>query len=869
MKEWQAYELAWIRRLRDENPGASVWAWRNLPPYHLVWSGLSRLYELLDRGFGQEFGLDGLMFSDGTYTLLQFKYRDTTGKMKAGDFGTFMLAYDLLQKMRAPGDLSLNNVDFRKDTRVVRFIGTNVPFSKRVLNVMEEVGVVCDVMTLEEAGVVLKAKRPEPVVPKGPERVLFDHQVQGRDAWTASESRLRSIVMPCGAGKTLLMVRLSVGKRVAIVCPLIDHVRQFYREFMDDGATNVLMVHSGRDGTTDADVVKKHNGIAITTRASLGIFEKGYDHVFFDEAHHFHYDEREICERIAHVTTLVTATPPPPIVPIDHPWSGVERTYTMSWEEGVASGRICKARLIVPFVEESTDEYEYHSDHDDLADASFSTKARWLVNVGMARGLYNTIVYVNSTESAKAMVEALRSLGKDARLYVQGTPPKARDDALRAMYDNNNHFHNKHLVLVSIDILRESVNVPACDSVFLAEVPDDTSGFHAKSAQHLQMLYRAGRFYGKRPDKMATMLVWCDAAHAAFSSDLLSAVGHEVDSVPVGLFGMETVEAQNRALVGARSLVNGVRRVAAKRIQRRLLRSVGAEELAASVKRSIDACVAHYVDHTKWPDQVDVVSGGDDDLQKFMKRLRNPGDVGGWRGVKERVEAIDITFFEAPQVRQVRELIAMARDDTLKKWKDVDDTSSILGPIVWQARSDERRLVSGGCRYHGTFPKVGRFLATMRQASTPGFAGNHRVVPEAIALLDEADPTWNVNTTERAIRCVEAHWVRGVAAPSRESSVVFSTNYRLHGNTVHGWREAAKSLLGIGKASKIMSTAQVRRLRGVWPAFPFDTTQTSAKQHRSRLEAALLEKWGTADVDANLDRVDREESSKKRKRDDD
>ena len=859
MKESQAYELAWIRRLRDENPGASVWAWRNVPPYHLVWSGLSRLYELLDRGFGQEFGLDGLMFHEGTYTLLQFKYRDTTGKMKAGDFGTFMLAYDLLQKMRAPGYLV--NVDFRKDTRVVRFIGTNVPFSTRVLNVMEEVGVVCGVMTLEEAGIVLKAKRPEPVVPKGPERVLFDHQVQGRDAWTASESRLRSIVMPCGAGKTLLMVRLSVGKRVVIVCPLIDHVRQFYREFMDDGATNVLMVHSGRDGTTDAEFVKKHNGIAITTRASLGIFENGYDHVFFDEAHHFHYDEREICERIAHVTTLVTATPPPPIVPTGHPWYGVERTYTMSWEEGVASGRICKARLIVPFVEESTDEYEYDSDHDTLADASFSTKAQWLVDVGMARGLYNTIVFVNSTESAKAMVEALRSLDKDARLFLEGTPPKARYDALRAMYDNTNHLHNKHLVLVSINILRESVNVPACDSVFLAEVPDDTSGFHAKSAQHLQMLYRAGRFFKKRPDKQATMLVWCDAAHAAFSSDLLSAVGHEVDAVPVGLFGMGTVEEQNNALVGARSLVNGVRRVAAKRVQKRLLRNVGAEELAVSVKRSIDACVAHYVEKTKWPDQVQVVSGGDDDLKKFMKRLRNLSDVGGWRGVRERVEAIDITFFEAPQVRQVRELIAMARDDTLKKWQDADDTSSILGPIVWQTHLDNRRLVAGGivCK---TFPKAGKFLYNMREASAPGYSGKNRVVPEAIELLDEADPTWNLDKTERAIRCVETHWVRGVAAPSRESSVVFSSTHRLHGKTMYHWRCAAKDLLGINKSNKIISTAQVRRLRAIWKYFPFDATDKPAV--RARLDAVLLEKWGTTDVDAILDRID---SSRKRKRD--
>ena len=862
MKESQAYELAWIRRLQDENPGASVWAWRNVPAYHLVWSGISRLYELLDRGFGQEFGLDGLMFSDGTYTLLQFKYRDTTGKMKAGDFGTFMLAYDLLQKMRAPGDLSLNNVDFRKDTRVVRFIGTNVPFSTRVLNVMEEVGVVCGVMTLEEAGVVLKAKRPEPVVPKGPERVLFPHQEAARNAFASSESRLRSIVMPCGAGKTLLMVRLSVGKRVVIVCPLIDHVRQFWREFMEDGATNVLMVHSGRDGTTDADVIKKHNGIAITTRASLGIFEKGYDHVFFDEAHHFHYDEREICERIAHVTTLVTATPPPPIVPTGHPWFGVERTYTMSWEEGVASGRICKARLIVPFVvdddaDEVTDDSE-GSDHDTLADASFSTKAQWLVDVGMARGLYNTIVYVNSTESANAMAEALRSLGKDARLFLEGTPPKARDDALRAMYDNTNHLHNKHLVLVSINILRESVNVPACDSVLLAEVPDDTSGFHQKSTQHLQMLYRAGRFYRKRPDKMATMLVWCDAAHAAFSSDLLSAVGHEIDSVPVGLFGMNTVEAQNKALVGARSLVNGVRRRAAKRIQKRLLRNVGAEELAVSVKRSIDACVEHYVVSTKWPDQV---VGGDDDLKKFMKRLRNIWDVGGWRGVRERVETVDPTFFEAPQVRRVRELIQMARDDTLKKWNDPYDTSSILGPIVWPSRSDARRLIAGGV-VRGNFPKAGPFFKHIRDTRSPEYMGNHRIDDGTIALLDTADPYWSLDKTEKYIRCVEKHWLKGTPPPPAKDFVVFgpSGSFRLTGSMVDHWRSAAKGLLGLIKTSFASSTNKVRRMRRIWPSFPFDA---ATKHHNTRLDAALVEKWGTADVDAILDRID---SNRKRKR---
>ena len=866
MKEWQAYELAWIRRLRDENPGASVWAWRNVPAYHLVWSGISRLYELLDRGFGQEFGLDGLMFSEGTYTLLQFKYRDTNGKMKAGDFGTFMLAYDLLKKMRAPG--YLGNVDFRKDTRVVRFIGTNVPFSTRVLNVMEEVGVGCGVMTLEEAGVVLKTKRPEPVVPKGPARVLFPHQEAARDAWAASQSHLRSIVMPCGAGKTLLMVRLSFGKRVVIVCPLIDHVRQFWREFMDDGVTNVLMVHSGRDGTTDADAVKKHKGIAITTRASLGIFGNGYDHVFFDEAHHLHYDEREICERIASVTTLVTATPPP-IAPTGHPWFGVERTYSMSWEEGVASGRICKARMIVPFVEDDdadsvTKDDSEGSDHDNLADASFSTKARWLVDVGMARGLYNTIVFVNSTKSANSMVEALRSFGNDARLYVQGTPPKAREDALRAMYDNNNHLYNKHLVLVSIDILREAVNVPACDSVFLADVPDDTSGFYQKSTQHLQMLYRAGRFFRKRPDKQATMLVWCDAAHAAFSSDLLSTVGHEVDAVPVGLFGMETVEQQNKALVAARSMVNDVRRRAAKRAQRRLLRSVGAEEISRMVRKSIDACVAFFGSHSKWPDQVEVVRGGGDDLQKFMKRLRNPGDVGGWRGVRERVEAIDPTFFDAPQVRQVRELIGMARDDTLRKWSDADDTSSILGPIVWPAQSDDRRLVAGGGRYHGTFPKVGSFLFNMRFASAPGYTGDRRVVPEAIALLNEADAHWNLDKTERGIRCVETYWPKGTPAPFVKDTVVFSKNYRLQGKTVDRWRNAAKGLLGIATTDRNMSTAQVRRLRGVWENFPFDSTDRPTV--KARLDAALLEKWGTADVDAILDRIDREESSRKRKR---
>ena len=86
-----------------------------------------------------------------------------------------------------------------------------------------------------------------------------------------------------------------------------------------------------------------------------------------------------------------------------------------------------------------------------------------------------------------------------------------------------------------------------------------------------------------------------------------------------------------------------------------------------------------------------------------------------------------------------------------------------------------------------------------------------------------------------------------------------------------GWRAAAKGLLGITKRPQKVNTAQLRRLRGIWKGFPFDATRTNAKAHKARLDAALLEKWGTADVDAILDRIDRQDDSTpvgiKRKRD--
>ena len=194
--------------------------------------------------------------------------------------------------------------------------------------------------------------------------------------------------------------------------------------------------------------------------------------------------------------------------------------YKMPMHEAITSGKICDYMVYVPTLSiEKTVGLDKIQDEVDIHgyDKELVIKARFLIRGMMNNGSKRCIIYLQTQEECRKMNTILTDIGKNyfgldinSNYLISDLGREERKLVLKEFVSKEGYNF-----ICSVDILNECVDIPECDSIFIA--------YPSKSKiRNIQRVCRANRKDKKNVDKVARIYVWADD----YKDDLVDFIGH-------------------------------------------------------------------------------------------------------------------------------------------------------------------------------------------------------------------------------------------------------------------------------------------------------------------------------------------------------
>ena len=194
--------------------------------------------------------------------------------------------------------------------------------------------------------------------------------------------------------------------------------------------------------------------------------------------------------------------------------------YKMPMHEAITSGKICDYMVYVPTLSiEKTVGLDKMQDELDIRgyDKELVIKARFLLRGMMNNGSRRCIIYLQTKEECRKMNTILADVGKNyfgieinSNYLISDLRKDERKLVLKEFIEKTGYNF-----LCSVDILNECIDIPECDSIFIA--------YPSKSKiRNIQRVCRANRKDKKNPDKVARIYVWADE----YKDDLVDFISH-------------------------------------------------------------------------------------------------------------------------------------------------------------------------------------------------------------------------------------------------------------------------------------------------------------------------------------------------------
>ncbi len=383
---------------------------------------------------------------------------------------------------------------------------------------------------------------------------LRDYQQDAVDALCSPTCPMKSLLhMPCGTGKTLVMAMAleRLAYDVVVMCsPLVVSSQQNFKRILESQVLQthikVLGDHEHQTSITHfEDVLKSNNKVFIGTTfataskvrdaLSAHLGERKFC-VVVDEAHNLTMTGNS-CKGVwdmveaADKSMFVTATPLASLVELED----IHVAYHMSFSEAIRKKVICDYRLWVPMISTAIGDnifpveiHEFSGEdgkHTEVAGYAFFLVA------GMLRtGSRRCICYMKSKKQCDEFKSVLANVCKEffgvqqsSSIVVEGTKSCDRAKALDSF--GSLVMNTKAIVLnflISVRILDEAVDIPTCDSIFVAS-PGCTTG--RSMARTLQRLYRAGRRHTvAKPDNVCHAFLWVDGENEDDDNGVMEAL---------------------------------------------------------------------------------------------------------------------------------------------------------------------------------------------------------------------------------------------------------------------------------------------------------------------------------------------------------
>ncbi len=524
----------------QKNINEISWHWSQIPEYVLYESGFihdfnklrmkrKNIYETEERYYNpiREYGLDGISFDGTTYHGIQSKLYEKT--LTSNDLGTFYSA--IFNRMKIKNPLSKGylyhtcklQIDLKDDIdnstgNIVRKL---LPYNETIQNdFMNSFSPIETVKSIDETKYELRPNQKEAV-----------------DALNQEWNGIKLLNLPCGTGKTVIFcnhVKEKRYKNIFILSPLKIHVRQNLermKKFLPDYET--LLLDSDVDGSTDIDdltqILEKNSIISSTFDSAENViqhlFEKNEDEegeisyeplvdisesiVIIDEAHNMiHKDELIQMIQSFPKVLLVTATPPSSMEEV----IGSEVIYQYPFRRAIEEKYICDYQIYLPMLVQNTGILSVAIEKPiELSDCDedMMKKCLYLANGMLQTGSRRCIVYLSSCEECEEFTIIWKKIMREYHYLPEWihilTSEVSENDRQRIISEFEKESEDTLKIICSIRILNEGVDIPKCDSVFIANV-----GEHSSDITMVQRMCRANRLVKENPNKVANCFLWTD-----------------------------------------------------------------------------------------------------------------------------------------------------------------------------------------------------------------------------------------------------------------------------------------------------------------------------------------------------------------------
>jgi superfamily II DNA or RNA helicase len=532
----QIYEELCLSDLRLEHPNSEVHYWGHSPERLLTKFGLVNDYDLqrrrrvypepddpeLKHGL-PDIGVDIVVFYEKNCIIVQCKGGEqSVNQHHLGTFHHMLVEAERCLERIPECELTI--------TGQVWWSGKLSPYVQRYP------GYVCRYRQMEYL-----TSQVQPQIDIVVPQKLWTHQEEAIEQIKQKFSGRGIFSMACGTGKTRCVAEVckETYSKVILFSPLQAHADDNFTRFKPVLKRPCKTVHSGERGSREVDTlttfVTQHDSWFISTVFdSVDVIDQlvkqcGLEDVLvvIDEFHNlprnriFQKDDPWFNLLNSTIKILfVSATPR--LFELEDESSGQDQIkkyfgdelFVLPMAESIRRKLTCDYRVIIPLFEDTKSELEGVIIPENVDD-SWISRAEFLLTGMFVEGARKCIIYTHSHKDAEQMVQAIGVLSAYQGVTINcatilsednGTTRQSRLDTFQKT--------DGWSILVSCRILNECVDVPACDSIFLAQ-PTQVGGESSK-IRFVQQMSRATRLNEQQPHKIAKVFVWATA-----SSDVL------------------------------------------------------------------------------------------------------------------------------------------------------------------------------------------------------------------------------------------------------------------------------------------------------------------------------------------------------------
>jgi superfamily II DNA or RNA helicase len=521
------YELFVLNHIRKTN---NVWLWKDIPEEHLLKSGLihsqneyrlNRIKYLNSDDINNPYrdvGIDILALTkDNKYIFVQCKNGYKNG-ITIADLAGF--SYLMFQHQSKEGHVyytSKLSIHIRDN-----HINKQMQFIK---------------LTQENDIVKIQQKRYE----------LYDYQkdaINNLEKWFDEDrdDNIRGVLnLPCGTGKTLISSHIANKYRsVVIISPLKQFAEQNLNRFLEYFPKfKGLLIDS--EGSRDIEEIsnficknKDKKLLFSATYKSIDIVNQLTEYlmhdplIIIDEYHNLSKnnmtnkdDEMNKLLVSCHKILFLSATPR--IYELENTeyknddfseiFGGI--AHKLSFSDAIKNKYICDYKIFLPLVDEDYDSiYDYIQKEINIKkiDDKLKAKCIFLLKCMLYHGTKKCIVYLESIKEIELFKSALKELDKfyctNLLIYTLSSNDFHSNDKNNFEYNSRewklDKFQNvtRPTVILSVQILDECIDVPSCDSIYIAHTT-------TSKIRTVQRMCRCLRKDNNNPNKIGHVYLWC------------------------------------------------------------------------------------------------------------------------------------------------------------------------------------------------------------------------------------------------------------------------------------------------------------------------------------------------------------------------